>query len=592
MLYPEQTATRTVEDLSGMWKFKAETSKVDPQTPLTDTVWMSVPASFNDQTMDKQLRNHLGYFWYETTFNVPQDQLKKRNVLRFGAVSQSCEVYVNGEQVTTHVGGFTPFEVDVTYYLRAGANDLKVRVSNLLDNTTIPTADLKKNDDGSYKLHTRFDFYNYCGIHRRVKLYTTNKTHIEHIEVNYDTEGAKTTVHPVINVSGNYDHADVSIVDEDHQVVAKGSSLTGSLEISHTHRWKPLHAYLYELVINLYNQNDELLDTYTQEFGVRTIEVKDDHFLINGEPFYFKGFGRHEDSLAHGKGENMPLVNMDYQIMKWMGANSFRTSHYPYSEEAMRQADREGFVVIDECPAVGIYETFNVSLGGNGDFPKGNTWDHLDTMDNHKRALREMIERDHDHPSVVMWSVANEPASHEKGAHEYFKEIIDYTRKLDPQKRPITMVNIMMANVDKDLVGDLLDVICLNRYYGWYVNFDDLEGAKHDLETELVKWHEKFPEKPVVFTEFGADTVAGLHSLLHAPYSEEYQIDYYKANFAIFDKLDFVQGEQLWNFADFTTDSGMIRIGAENMKGVFTRDRRPKGIVGYLRDRWLNFKKD
>lgn len=92
MLYPEQTATRTLEDLSGMWKFKAETEKVDPQKPLTDTVWMSVPASFNDQTMNKQLRNHLGYFWYETTFNVPADQLKKRNVLHFGSVTQSATV--------------------------------------------------------------------------------------------------------------------------------------------------------------------------------------------------------------------------------------------------------------------------------------------------------------------------------------------------------------------------------------------------------------------------------------------------------------------------------------------------------------------
>lgn len=143
-------------------------------------------------------------------------------------------------------------------------------------------------------------------------------------------------------------------------------------------------------------------------------------------PFYFKGFGRHEDSLARGKGVNLPLVNLDYHIMKKMGANSFRTSHYPYDEEAMRLADRMGFVVIDEVPAVGLFENFNVSLGGR--MQAGETWVHMNTMKNHKHALREMIERDHDHPSVVMWSVANEPASHEPGAHEYFKEIIDYTK--------------------------------------------------------------------------------------------------------------------------------------------------------------------
>lgn len=591
MLYPEQTATRTLEDLSGMWKFKAETGKVDPEKPLTDTVWMAVPASFNDQTMNAQLRNHLGHFWYETTFNVPADQLKKRNVLRFGSVTQSCQVYLNGQEVAHHVGGFTPFEADVSHHLRAGKNDLKVRVSNLLDNDTIPTADLKKDEQGHYHMQTRFDFYNYAGIHRRVRLYTTNRTYIDHIAVNYDVEGAKTTVHPEINVRGNYDHAQLRILDEEGKVVATGDSLQADMNIADTHRWQPLHAYLYELEVNVYNQEGDLLDSYTQEFGVRTIAVKNDRFLINGKPFYFKGFGRHEDSLAHGKGENMPLVNMDYQIMKWMGANSFRTSHYPYCEEAMRQADREGLVVIDECPAVGIFETFNVTLGGNGDFKHGNTWDHLNTMANHKRAIKEMVERDHDHPSVVMWSVANEPASHEKGAHEYFKEIIDYTRQQDPQKRPITMVNIMMANADKDLVGDLLDVICLNRYYGWYVDFNNLQQAQSDLKAELEKWHQKLPGKPIVFTEFGADTKAGLHSILRMPYSEEYQLDYYKANFAVFDQCDYVQGEQLWNFADFATDAGMIRIGGENLKGVFTRDRQPKEVVEFLRHRWLKMDK-
>ena len=589
MLYPEQTATRTLEDLSGMWKFKPETTPVDPAKPLSDTVWMAVPASFNEQTMDKKLRQRDGYFWYETTFNVPQDQLKKRNVLHFGSVSQSCTVYLNGQEVMHHVGGFTPFEADVSHHLRAGKNDLKVRVSNLLDNTTLPAGDLKQDDDGQYHVSLRFDFFNFAGIHRRVRLYTTNRTYIDHIAVNYTAEGAKTTVQPDINVKGNYDHAKLTILDEDGQEVAQASSLSAGLTIANTHRWQPLHAYLYELQVELFNKDDELLDTYTQEFGVRTIEVKDHHFLINGKSFYFKGFGRHEDSLAHGKGENMPLVNLDYQIMKWMGANSFRTSHYPYCEDAMRQADREGLVVIDECPAVGLNDAFSKVYGDH----LGNTFkEHMKTMENHKRVIREMVERDHDHPSVVMWSVANEPASHEEGAHEYFKEVIDYTRQLDPQKRPITLVNEARSEADKDICGDLLDVICLNRYFGWYIDFDDLPKAKHDLDVELEKWHAKFPDKPVIFTELGADTVAGLHSLIHCPYSEEYQVDYYRANFDVFDQKDYVQGEQLWNFADFTTESGMIRVGGQNLKGVFTRDRRPKGIVAYLRDRWLNMKKD
>lgn len=105
----------------------------------------------------------------------------------------------------------------------------------------------------------------------------------------------------------------------------------------------------------------------------------------------------------------------------------------------------------------------------------------------------------------------------------------------------------MHADATKDLIGDLLDVVCLNRYYGWYVDFDDLEQAKDQLQKELSIWNEKFPDKPIIFTEIGADTVSGMHSVMRTPYSEEYQLDYYKANFEIFDNCDYVQGEQLWN---------------------------------------------
>ncbi|WP_234982438.1 beta-glucuronidase [Limosilactobacillus caccae] len=583
MLYPEQTATRTLADLTGLWKFKIEDGHVDPAKPLRGYEWMAVPASYNDQVTDLGKRNRVGYFWYETNFSVPVDQLKKRNVLRFGSVTQNAEVFLNGQEVGKHIGGFTPFEFEVNKYLKAGDNNLKIRLNNLLDNTTVPSA-LQKNENGELSQQNRFDFYNYAGIHRKVQLYTTAQTYLEYVAVNYKIDGEKTFVHPDIKIIGGYDQVVVTILDEEGKVVARGDE-EATLTINSTHRWQPLNAYLYRLQVKIYVA-DKLVDSYNQEFGVRTIEVKQHQFFINGKPFYFKGFGWHEDSVAHGKGENLPQVNLDLNIMEKMGANSFRTSHYPYSEETMRLADRKGFVVIDEVPAVGLYENFAVTLGGS--FKEGKTWKNLDPQANHKLALREMIERDHDHPSVVMWSVANEPASHEPGAHEYFADIIRCAKQMDPQKRPVTVVNIMNADAEKDLIGDLVDVICLNRYYGWYVDFGKLELAKKQLKVELEKWHKKFPEKPILFTEFGADTIAGMHSLYHAPYSEEYQVDYYQANFAVFDSCEYVQGEQLWNFADFVTEPGMIRVGAENRKGVFTRDRRPKQVVQLLRQRWRN----
>lgn len=585
MLYPEQTATRFVESLDGMWKFKSETTTVDPNKGLCDYQWMAVPASFNDQTLDKKLRDKIGYFWYETNFNVPSSQLRQRNVLYFGGVSQNVTVYVNGDKLGNHVGGYTPFEFDVTDFVHGGLNNLKLRVDNLLDASTLPSSDLNEKN-GKYDLKTRFDFYNYLGVNRPVKLYTTGNTYLEHIAVNYTINGEDTIVTPDLRILGSYDHLCYKILDQEgNQIVSKDSA---PLVINNAHRWEPGKGYLYQLVVDVFDIDNNLIDTYSKEFGIRTIVVKNNTFLINGRPFYFTGFGRHEDSLAHGKGINLPQTNLDFQIMKWMGANSLRTSHYPYSEEAIRQADREGIVVIEEVPAVGLFENFHVNLAQKE--TNGSTWRHLTTMKNHKLALKEMIERDHDSPSVVMWSVANEPASHEDGAYDYFKEIIDYTKGLDPQERPVTIANIFMAKANNDKVAKLLDVICLNRYYGWYIDFDDFDKAKDDLSVELNEWHTKYPDTPILMTEFGADTIDGVHSLLHQPYSEEFQTDFYKAVFEIFDQYDYVIGEQLWTFADFATSPTMIRANSQNNKGIFTRDRRPKNVVQFLKNRWIHIK--
>lgn len=587
MLYPESNECRMLTSLDGFWNFKVEEQPIDPAQPLANSITMAVPASFNDQVIDQQIRNHDGYFWYQTTFNVSKMQLAQRNVLRFGSVTHEATVYVNGKQVGHHQGGFTPFEIELDGQIHPGENDLKVRVSNLLSNKTIPVGKLTE-ENGNYHVDPNFDFFNYAGIHRPVKLYTTSRmAHIDEIVVKYDTDLKQTTVNPEVRVTGDFDQVVAEILDEDGNRIERvqGNSLNEiqKMVISDTHLWQPMNAYLYRLKISLLAES-ELIDTYTQEFGVRKVEVKDAGVYINDQPIYLKGFGRHEDFPIIGKGMNRAVINHDHQTMKWMHANAFRTSHYPYSEEEMRLADRDGFLVIDEVPAVGLYAGFSVSMMGQ---KAANTWKTMQTMDAHKQVIQETITRDQNHPSVIMWSVANEPASQQEGAHEYFKEITDYTRQLDWQHLPLVAPKIASATVDVDLTGDLFDVIALNRYYGWYIDFNDLAQAKSDLMTELQKWHRKFPDKPILFTEFGADTLSGMHSINREPYSEEYQHDYYQMNFDVFDQCDFVCGELLWNFADFATPAGLIRVDG-NKKGIFTRDRQPKQIVYDLKKRWEN----
>ena len=291
----------------------------------------------------------------------------------------------------------------------------------------------------------------------------------------------------------------------------------------------------------------------------------------------------HEDHVTVGKGHsNAQMVN-DFQLLDWVGANSFRTSHYPYAEEVMEFADRHGIVVIDETAAVGLHLGFGAVFGGIAKKTYVDGGVDANTAANHRQAISELVARDKNHPSVVIWSIANEPNGSEEGAREYFQPLVELTRELDPT-RPVGYVNVMFDTPDKELLGDLFDVIMLNRYYGWYLNNGDLETAEAVLEKELREWEAKYG-KPMIMTEYGPDTMPGFHSIYEQPWSEEYQAAFLAMYHRVFDRVDAMVGEQVWNFADFQTSNGIMRVDG-NKKGVFTRDRRPKPAAFALRQRW------
>jgi beta-glucuronidase len=499
-------------------------------------------------------------------------------------VTHTAKVYLNGRLVTEHQGGFTPFEAEINAFVKSGKNRLTVAVNNIVDYTTLPVGNYQEEDvPGMGKVvrdAPNFDFFNYAGIQRPVKLYTTPATYIRDITLTTQVTGTNAQVGYTIEVEGEAD-IHVSIQDETGETVASGTGPTGQLLIKDVHLWQPRQAYLYTCVVQL-RKEGQPLDTYEEPFGVRTVEVKEGKFLINGKPFYFKGFGKHEDFSVHGRGFDEVVNVKDFNLLHWIGANSFRTSHYPYSEELMRLADREGVVVIDEVPAVGLHLNFGF-FGGGGRVRK--TWEELGTKEHHAQVIRELIARDKNHPCVVMWSIANESASEEEGAHEYFQPLVELARELDPQKRPITIVIHMMATPETDKVSDLVDVLALNRYYGWYAQGGQLEVAKALLRAELTGWNRVQPGKPMMFTEYGADTIAGFHDTTPVMFTEEYQVACLKANHEVMDEFPTFVGEQVWNFADFQTSQGIMRVQG-NKKGVFTRDRKPKMAAHYLRERW------
>ena len=569
MLKPRTTATRELLNLDGLWRFSVGDTFDD-----TTLLEAPVPASYNDLFTDPAIRDHVGWAWYQRTVRVPRGWAGERIVLRVDAASHFGRVYVGDTLVAEHAGGYLPFEADVTALVTAGAKiQLRIGVNNELTDRTLPPGTITVTQDGRRKQTYLHDFYNYAGLHRSVWLYSTPAVHITDVSVTTALDG---TVYYEVVTSEPTDVA-VRIRDAAGEIVAAGTD--GVAKIDGPTLWKPGAGYLYTLEASIPGG-----DVYEQPFGVRTVEIRGTRFLINGEPFYFTGFGKHEDIPVRGKGHDDAYLVHDFQLMDWIGANSFRTSHYPYAEEVLDFADRHGIVVIDETAAVGLNLAVSGGLAGKTTTPTFSAETFGDEMrDVHAEHIRELIARDKNHPSVVMWCIANEPASHEEGCREYFAPLVELTRKLDPT-RPVTYANVMFATVSRDLMADLFDVICLNRYYGWYVATGDLATAEQYLEGELRGWAEKY-HKPILMAEYGADTAAGLHSVWDIPWTEEYQRAYLDMNHRVFDRIEAFVGEQVWNFADFQTSNGIHRVDG-NKKGVFTRDRRPKAAAHALRARW------
>ncbi len=515
---------------------------------------------------------------------VPRGWGEDDILLRFDAATHAAKVYVDDELVGEHVGGYTPFDVDITDRVAAGGEfRLTVAVSGDLTNENIPPGRIDVTATGKRKQVYFHDFFNYAGLARSVWLHSRPKSRIDDVVVVADFEGTAGSVDYRVESTGGAD-VRVRLKDAGGTVVAEGEGGQGVLEIADVVLWKPGAAYLYELTVELVD-GGEVVDSYPLAVGVRTVEVRGHEFLINGEPFYFTGFGKHEDTPIRGKGHDDAYLVHDFQLLEWIGANSFRTSHYPYAEEVLEFADRHGIVVIDETAAVGLNMGVVGGMSGTPPFPTfSDQFANDNTQAAHAQHLRELLVRDRNHPSVVMWSIANEPASNEEGAREYFEPLVNLARELDPT-RPLTYSLVMFATFQNDRIIDLFDVISLNRYYGWYIAGGELDVAQAYLESDIQGWIDRI-DKPIMMSEYGADTEPGLHSVWEdRVWTEEYQIAYLEANHRVFDRFPQFVGEQVWNFADFATDNGLHRVDG-NKKGVFSRDRKPKAAAWALRKRW------
>jgi beta-glucuronidase len=586
-LLPQQNLTRNLLELGGLWDFQ-----LDPDGSGEAHGWamrlpsprlIAVPGSWNEQFQDT--RDYTGAAWYQTRVTPPKSWRGQRIVLRVGSAVYQAQVWLDGHAVGAHAGGHLPFAFDISALVSYDrAMTITIRVENIASPTRVPPAGFAVAGRATNYPDINYDFFPYSGLHRAVTLYTVPMTHINDIAVVPAFDGSDGLLHLRVTASDRFHGRGMAQAGGvTVALLFNNGEALATLRIPAVKAWSPAQPHLYTLAVSI-GDAAAPTDTYTLEVGVRTVEVRGDRLLLNGAPIQIRGAARHEDFPINGRGLNLPVAVRDLQLLKWIGGNSFRTSHYPYAEETMYLADREGLLVINEIPAVKLYfgdSDANISA----------------RLEQCRQDIHDLIARDKNHPCVIMWSLANEPVANRfvnaaggdlplddaykvKG-RSFFEQLFSYARGLD-QTRPL-MITAMSAT-DASW-SELSDVICINRYTGWYARPGEPAAASELLAPELDALHARL-NKPIMITEFGADTIAGMHADPPEMWSEEYQVELFQQVLDTCDARPFVVGTQFWVLCDFKTAQATGRAGGLNLKGVFTRERRPKMAAHALRKRW------
>jgi beta-glucuronidase len=589
-LYPVQNEFRNKMSLDGIWEFRCDSTDCGEHqawySGLAESKPIAVPGSWNEQI--EGLRNYLGPVWYQKRVVIPSSWSSRRLMIRVGSAVYSAKLWVNGQEVGSHEGGNTPFAFEINRYVKWGQENLiSIRVENELRLWRVPSGGGKVSSTRSFP-KTNFDFFPYSGIHRSVLICTEpRESALTDVWVKTNYDGSTGEVNALLTTRGKAQQAVVKLLD-DGKVVAqqrtnvKDGEAEANLKVSQVKLWSPEHPHLYQLVVEL-TEGGKVVDKYSLRTGVRTIKVEGSKILLNGQQLKLRGFGKHEDFPIFGRGVAMPVEVRDMELMKWVGANSFRTSHYPYDESVYDLADQLGFIIIDEIPGVGL-----------------NFYDEYvdQRQEQCKNFLKEMITRDKNHPSVCFWSVCNEPTpqrqtrqlagnvdqqvtDEDRKAIDCLTELVNTAKQLDPTR----LVSFACAMGTPDSWMKPVDVLFLNRYYGWYTHQGEWQKALIALDGEMQRLYSNY-HKPIVYTEFGADCIAGFHSTDEEFFSEEFQCKFVNDYLNVANTHDYVAGMMLWAFADFRTGQSIIRVKGQNLKGAFTMDRKPKAVAHLLKRRW------
>ncbi len=511
---------------------------------------MNIPGDWN--TQERDLFYYEGTSWFRRNF-IYNPTSDKQAFLYFGAINYDAKIYLNGEKVGEHIGGYTPFNFNVDRLIKKGKNTLIVKVDNKRSPDAVPTVN--------------FDWFNYGGINRDVLLIELPKTHIRTWNLQLKKNSA-TEMFAQIQLDGTQLKQKITVEIPELKLkkeITTDEKGAASFEVTvKPQLWSPAQPKLYDVSIT--SETDKIND----QIGFRTIETRGREILLNGKPIFLKGISIHEE--APFRSGRIYSVEEDRTLLNWakeLGCNYVRLAHYPHNEQMVREAERMGLMVWSEIP---VYWTIK--------------WENEATYQNAQNQLSEMIERDKNRANVIIWSIANE-TPHGDARDKFLSELSTFARSKDNTR----LISMAMERSDKsreilsvkDKMSEFVDIISFNQYVGWY------DGINEKIDR--VRWEIDY-EKPVIISEFGGGAPFGRHGDKSEIWTEEYQADLYAKTLKMIDeRMTKVSGISPWILMDFRSPRRLLPQVQDgfNRKGVIS-DKGQKKQSFYILQKWYNGK--
>lgn len=510
---------------------------------------MFIPGDWN--TADQELKYYEGTVWFRKTFDFSPEE-NERYFLYFGAVNYEALVYLNGEYIGSHKGGFTPFNFEVTGKLKDGHNFVVVKVDNTRHKDEVPTVNT--------------DWWNYGGITRDVLILEEPETFVRDFSVSL-SDGKYNEISGWVQLDGTDLQTPVKVsVPELEEEVTISPDEEGKGTFSLKARpdlWSPQNPRLYDISISVAG------NSMNEQVAFRHVEAVGNRVHLNGEPLFLRGICIHEEAPFRAGRFNSPAEA--HTLLSWakeMNANFVRLAHYPHNEYMVREAEKMGILVWSEIP---VYWTISFT--------------NEETLQNAQNQLEEMITRDKNRGAIIIWSLANEtPVSDER--NRFLTKLVQHARKLD-DSRLISMAmekeyHDAYTPAINDPLIDIVDVVSFNTYIGWY------DG----LPEKCAKMNWQLPDnKPVVISEFGGGALQGYHGTKNQRWTEEFQEELYIQNVAMFDKMD-LAGTAPWILMDFMSPRRMLPEIQDgwNRKGLIS-DQGIKKKAFFIMKEWYEKKR-